>query len=177
MSYLRLFAPQISTAPIEGQSYYEPVPTAPPIDQSTPAEACGEAAPTGLPFGGYETVNRLNQLDEYIHASFAAGIVAVDTETTSPQPVMAELVGVSLCVTPGRAAYIPIGHKSQNGEDQLPEFVVRTRLKPLLEDANVLKIMQNAPAMGGRCTPNRRHYAPVLRARHQPTIQARDGCT
>ena len=55
----------------------------------------------------YETVSSFDQLDEYIAAAFEAGAIAVDTETSSLQTMQAELVGISLCVTPGRACYIP----------------------------------------------------------------------
>jgi DNA polymerase-1 len=101
----------------------------------------------------YETVSNFEQLDEYIAAAFEAGAIAVDTETSSLQTMQAELVGISLCVTPGRACYIPLRHRSEGdgalfGGDtllpgQLPEAEVLARLKPLLEDRSILKIGQN----------------------------------
>jgi DNA polymerase I len=101
----------------------------------------------------YATVSSFEQLDEYIAAAFEAGAIAVDTETSSLQTMQAELVGISLCVTPGRACYIPLRHRSEGGGDlfggndllpgQLPEAQVLARLKPLLEDQSVLKIAQN----------------------------------
>ena len=56
----------------------------------------------------YATVSSFDQLDEYIAAAYEAGAIAVDTETSSLQTMQAELVGVSLCVTPARACYIPL---------------------------------------------------------------------
>jgi DNA polymerase-1 len=102
---------------------------------------------------GYATVSSVAQLDEYIAAAFETGAIAVDTETSSLQTMRAELVGISLCVTPGRACYIPLRHRNAASADlfggtdllpgQLPEPQVLARLKPLLEDASVLKIGQN----------------------------------
>ncbi|HEY8031674.1 MAG TPA: DNA polymerase I [Methylocella sp.] len=101
----------------------------------------------------YATVSSFDQLDEYIAAAYEAGAIAVDTETSSLQTMQAELVGISLCVTPARACYIPLRHRNEDGGDlfggsdllpgQLPEAEVLARLKPLLEDASVLKIAQN----------------------------------
>jgi DNA polymerase-1 len=102
---------------------------------------------------GYETVTRFEQLDAYIAAGFESGAIAVDTETSSLQTMEAELIGISLCVAPGRACYIPLRHRAEGGDElfdgnglltgQLPEADVLARLKPLLEDASVLKIAQN----------------------------------
>jgi DNA polymerase I len=101
----------------------------------------------------YATISSLEQLDEYIAAAIEAGAMAIDTETTSLQTMQAELVGISLCVTPGGACYVPLRHRSEGGGDlfsaddivpgQLPEAEVLARLRPLLEDASVLKIGQN----------------------------------
>ena len=101
----------------------------------------------------YETIATFEQLDAYVAAGFEAGVIAVDTETSSLQTMEAELVGISLCVTPGRACYIPLRHRAEGGgalfdansllPGQLPEAEVLARLKPLLEDASVLKIAQN----------------------------------
>ena len=89
----------------------------------------------------------------WIAEAFEAGVVAFDTETTSLDPMQAELVGISLCVAPGRACYVPLGHRggataissaaASCCRARLPEAEVLARLKPLLEDAGVLKIAQN----------------------------------
>ena len=80
-----------------------------------------------------------------------AGVVAFDTETTSLDPMQAELVGFSLATRPGRAAYVPLAHSSGATdllgggllEDQIPVREALAALKPLLEDPSVLKIGQN----------------------------------
>jgi DNA polymerase-1 len=65
----------------------------------------------GVDRSGYELVTSEDALKAWIDASVAAGIVAVDTETTSLDAIRAELVGVSLALAPGRACYIPLAHR------------------------------------------------------------------
>lgn len=100
----------------------------------------------------YTTINTLDVLRAWIALSMAAGIVAVDTETTGLTPAAVDLVGISLSCQPGRAAYIPLGHRRSGdlfGHDenralpQLPIDVVMRELKPLLEDPGVLKVGHN----------------------------------
>ena len=97
----------------------------------------------------YETVTTEAQLDRWIEDAQAAGVVAVDTETDHIDCIRANLVGISLCVAPGKACYIPVGH-GHAGDDllsdppeQLGHPLVLARLKPLLEDPAVLKVGQN----------------------------------
>jgi DNA polymerase-1 len=68
---------------------------------------------------------------------------AIDLETTSPYPMWADLVGISLSQTPYQAFYIPLGHRQRNGFDQLPLPWVLEQLKPLLEDEELKKVGQN----------------------------------
>ncbi len=101
----------------------------------------------------YETIGSLERLDATIAEALEAGVIAVDTETSSLDPMQADLVGISLCVAPGRACYIPLRHKGEGAGDlfgggelapgQLPADAVLARLKPLLETSDVLKIAQN----------------------------------
>jgi DNA polymerase-1 len=106
--------------------------------------------------GEYELVQSLDALDRWIAASYAAGTVAVDTETDSLRPCSCKLVGISLSVEPGRACYIPVGHVAPGapkdggldlgGEEAPPQLAtaeVCARLKPLLEDPAVLKVGHN----------------------------------
>ena len=84
---------------------------------------------------------------------FAAGVVALDTETTSLDAMNCDLVGVSLALAPDRACYIPLGHLAPGAQDlfggaglapgQIPLAAAMERLKPLLEDAATLKIAHN----------------------------------
>jgi DNA polymerase-1 len=95
----------------------------------------------------YETVVAEEALDRWVAESFAAGVVAVDTETDDLDCVRANLVGVSLATAPGKACYIPVGHIGDGllseAPAQLPRDLVLEKLKPLLEDPATLKIGQN----------------------------------
>jgi len=68
---------------------------------------------------------------------------AIDLETTSPYPMWADLVGISLSHMPHQAYYIPVGHVPRKSKEQLPPLWVLERLKPLLEDEVLEKVGQN----------------------------------
>ena len=73
-----------------------------------------------------------------------ADLVSVDTETTSLDPLRAELVGLSLSVEAGTAAYVPLAHRYAGAPQQLDRAAALERLKPWLEDAGRAKLGQNA---------------------------------
>ncbi len=91
----------------------------------------------------YKTITDFAALDAVIAAAFDAGFVAIDTETSSLDPMQAELIGVSLCVKEGEGVYVPLRHRGEGAGDlfggdallpgQLPDDDVLARLKPLLE--------------------------------------------
>ncbi|WP_332851228.1 DNA polymerase I [Duganella sp. S19_KUP01_CR8] len=91
----------------------------------------------------YETVLTDEQLDKWIALIDAAKLTAVDTETTSLEPMTAQMVGISLSVEPGVACYIPVAHAYPGVPQQLSREHVLARLKPWLEDAGKLKVGQN----------------------------------
>ncbi|MDB2383770.1 DNA polymerase I, partial [Porticoccaceae bacterium] len=91
----------------------------------------------------YQLVLTEPQLDEWVARIRAAELVAVDTETTSLDYMVADLVGISVAVEAGKAAYIPFGHDYLGVPDQLPRELVMGKLKPLLEDPAVKKVGQN----------------------------------
>ncbi len=117
--------------------------------------AARAAAAKERPFDvtAYETITTLERLDAVIAEAREEGTIAIDTETTSLDPMQAELVGISLCVHAGRAVYVPLRHRPNGGgalfgendllPGQLPSDAVLARLKPLLEARDVLKIAQN----------------------------------
>jgi DNA polymerase-1 len=122
--------------------------------QIAPTESEAPAAPDRLPFdhAGYECIRDLGALDRWIANIRDIGHVAVDTETTSLDEMQADLVGISLCVDAGKAAYIPLGHTIGGGdlfgatalaEGQLTLSDTLAALKPVLEDPSILKIGQN----------------------------------
>ena len=109
---------------------------------------------TDIPFdhAAYECISDEAALTRWIATIRERGHIAVDTETTSLDEMRAELVGISLCVEAGRACYIPLGHKQGGGDlfgstdlspGQMPLELALTLLKPVLEDAAILKIGQN----------------------------------
>ena len=91
----------------------------------------------------YEAVLDEPALERWLERIMAADLVAFDTETTSLDPMAAELVGFSFSVEPGEACYIPVGHRYTGAPDQLPLARVLERLKPWLEDASRAKVGQN----------------------------------
>jgi DNA polymerase-1 len=102
---------------------------------------------------GYETVRKLDRLNEWVARAREIGRFAIDTETTGLDPMQADLCGFSLALAPNEACYVPLSHK-EGGEgaglfaggraaDQIEEKDALTALKPLLEAAGVLKIGQN----------------------------------
>ncbi len=132
-----------------------------------------------LDTGSYVTIRDIETLELWISAARETGLVAFDTETTSLDPMQAELVGVSLAIqdnvlSPGstdiRAAYIPLTHKTGVGdllggghaEGQIPMKEALTALKGLLEDPSVLKVAQNLK------------YDYLVMKRHGITLQAFD---
>ncbi|MDP6872328.1 MAG: DNA polymerase I [Alphaproteobacteria bacterium] len=104
----------------------------------------------------YQCIQTLAELEPWIERARAAGVVAVDTETTSLDAMAAELVGVSLSIRPGQACYIPLGHKGPVPEGeldlggaadtapaQIPLDQALALLRPLMSDPSVLKVGQN----------------------------------
>ncbi len=115
-----------------------------------------EAAPESAEEASYELVQDMAALERWVAAAQVRGVVAVDTETTSLDPLAAELVGISLSTAPGKACYIPLGHTGAGPSDggldlegsseapkQIPLKKAIAALKPLLEDPGVLKVGQN----------------------------------
>ena len=117
------------------------------------AERATQAQGGAFDLAGYVTISDLATLDRWIAEAHEAGVIAIDTETSSLDAMQADLIGVSMALAPGRAAYVPIGHVKGDGdlfggngliEGQLRESDVIARLKPLLEAPDVIKIAQNA---------------------------------
>ncbi len=116
-----------------------------PATTATPETAAEEEPP--FQHDDYETVVTEEALDRWIAEATAQGFVAVDTETDMLDALRANLVGISLATKPGKACYIPVGHRGDGLLSevpvQLPRDVVLAKLAPLLADPAVLKIGQN----------------------------------
>jgi DNA polymerase-1 len=111
----------------------------------------------------YQTVRTLGELDAWIAEARETGLIAFDTETTSIDPMLGELVGFSLALADNKqnasgsvikACYVPLSHKTGSGDDLFSEAVkvadgqisfddALSRLKDLLEDKSILKVGQN----------------------------------
>ena len=91
----------------------------------------------------YRTITDLADLDAEIAALQQADGFAIDTETTSQDPMLADLVGISLSHQPHAGVYIPLRHSYIGAPMQLGAELVLERLRPLLEDPSVPKYGQN----------------------------------
>jgi DNA polymerase-1 len=132
-----------------------PAPTAPTpeaIPDATPADLVRvRAAEARAPIdrAAYATVRTAADLSAWIARAEAEGVVAVDAELSSIDPMRGELIGLSMALRPGEACYIPIGHRVGADdlfgggalvEGQIAEAEALALLKPLLEAPGVLKL-------------------------------------
>ena len=124
------------------------------LQVATPSEEKPQAHEEQLPFdtNAYECIRDLPTLARWTDRIREVGHVAIDTETTSLDDMRAELVGISLAVDAGKAAYIPLSHTTGGGDlfgatalapDQLTVTETLNALRPVLEDPSILKIGQN----------------------------------
>ena len=140
-------APAAPAAPAPGPPQPKAIPEgAAPTDL---ASARAKEARAPIDRTTYKIVRTATELSAWIARAQEEGVVAVDAETSSPDPLQGEFIGLSLAVKPGDACYIPIGHRTAaddlfNGgglaPDQLTEAEAIALLKPLLESPGVLKI-------------------------------------
>ena len=121
-----------------------------PAGEATAGEAgAGDNAPAAprppmLAFDKrYDTVFTLDALDAWIQKIDAAALTAIDTETDSLDGMQARIVGISLSVAVGEAAYIPLRHSYAGAPDQLDVATVLARLQPWLENPAARKLGQN----------------------------------
>ncbi|WP_124950559.1 DNA polymerase I [Sulfuriferula thiophila] len=119
------------------------------VSEAAPVVAAEEHAQGHLfaapaqPARQYETLLTVAQLDAWLVKLASAELVSVDTETTSLDPLQAQLVGVSLAIEPHHAAYLPLAHTGPDVPQQIDFATALARLKPWLEDATRAKVGQN----------------------------------
>jgi DNA polymerase-1 len=106
-------------------------------------EAQGAQLPAPAVDPVHEMVADEPALGVWLERLRAAPLVALDTETTSLDPMAARLVGISLSVEPGHGCYIPLAHDYAGAPAQLDAAFVLERLRPWLEDAAAAKVGQN----------------------------------
>ena len=88
----------------------------------------------------YHLIKNEDEIDGWLKEAEESGEIAIDTETTSLDPHIASLVGISLSTKIGKACYMPLGHK--NAKCLNKEKIIK-KLKPILEDKSIKKIGQN----------------------------------
>ncbi|MDH5428230.1 MAG: DNA polymerase I [Nitrospirota bacterium] len=141
-----------SASPIPATSHPSPSPPT-NSDKSKPS------ATQAIAEQHYELVQTVEVLQSWIDDARHQGLVAVDTETTSLDQTQAELVGISLCLQPGTACYIPVGHVAPGAAtsmdlldqadseserpQQIPLQTALEILRPVLTDRSVLKVGHN----------------------------------
>ncbi len=103
----------------------------------------GEAGQSKKP-RQYKTIFTDAELDDVIAAINVAELTCFDTETTSLEPMLAQVVGLSFAWTPFEAVYIPLAHRYPGVPEQLPLDTTLAKLKPWFEDASKAKLAQNA---------------------------------
>lgn len=115
------------------------------------AKRASDALAQKIDTSAYTCIRDIETLNKWLAEAIETGVVAFDTETNSLDPMQAELIGFSLALAPGKAAYIPLQHKSGMGdllgggmvEGQIPLDQAIAALKTVLENTSVLKIAQN----------------------------------
>jgi DNA polymerase-1 len=111
-------------------------------------ERMAEASAQKVDRIAYETIGDAAALERFIAEGTDQGFIAVDLVTSSIDPMIATLIGVSLALAPNRAAYVPLGHRAADdllaggglAPGQIREHEALAILKPMLEDPGVLKI-------------------------------------
>jgi DNA polymerase I len=104
-------------------------------------ESDSSATKTDIANTSFELINSNQQLNSWLNKLKHCQEFCIDTETTSIDVMVAEIVGISIAIEEGKAAYIPLTHT--DGSPQLIREEVLTALKPILENSAIKKIGQN----------------------------------
>lgn len=117
------------------------------ITANTPIDAASETQEDSTPVEAiatqYDCILTEAEFDAWIAKLKKADLMAVDTETTSLDYMVAELVGISFAVEAGKAAYLPLTHDYVGAPTQIDKTVALEKLRPLLEDPKLKKVGQN----------------------------------
>lgn len=128
----------------------------PAAQTATQKEAVGtyRALPAAMPpidAASYACIDTEAQLEAMVARAYETGVLAIDTETDGLDTMQCRLVGISMAVAPGEAAYMPLQHGASDGLDfgdgapvQIDMAKALAILKPLLRDPSIRKILQNA---------------------------------
>ncbi len=117
--------------------------TDPNSDKSDQLESVSEQQKTPDQKSNYQIVTSKEEFTAWLTRLKNAALFAFDTETTSLDYIVAEIVGVSFSIAEGEAAYVPCGHDYAEAPEQLDRSFVLQALKPVLENARYKKVGQN----------------------------------
>jgi len=127
-----------------------PSPAAEPAEMRAEAPAAAQAATVNASDAGpplalaqprnYQKIISQGAFDAWLPRLAAAPLVSFDTETDSLDYMRARIVGLSFAITPGEAAYVPLGHDYAGAPQQLDRDRVLAALKPWIEDASLPKL-------------------------------------
>lgn len=120
-----------SESPSQVPNNHNEVPVEPQIERNQPVSS------------SYEIVLDNQQFSTWLEKLENSPLIAVVTETTSLDYMVADLVGISVAVEPGNAAYIPFGHDYLGAPVQLSREAVLNALRPILENPQIKKVGQN----------------------------------
>ena len=107
--------------------------------EAAPTVSAASAAP-----GEYELVTTQAAFDAWLEKLRHAELISFDTETTSIDAMLADIVGIGFAIEPGKACYIPLGHDYPGAPKQLDRDAVLRALKPIFEDPTRPKLGQHA---------------------------------
>ncbi|HEX7916769.1 DNA polymerase I [Rudaea sp.] len=127
------------TAAADAKEEAEPLAATPGAPAPAPVQEEKNSQPSR-----YDLVLEQADFDAWIKRLEAAELICIDTETTSLDPMRAEIIGVSFSVEPGHAAYVPFAHDYPGAPRQLDRTAVLDALRPLLEDPKKSKLGQHA---------------------------------
>jgi len=111
-----------------------------PSDARAPPPQAAPSAAVPRVTRHYETITTWPDLERWLERLRWAPLMAFDTETTSLDYMLAEIVGVSFCVEPGFAAYVPLQHDYAGAPEQLDRAQVLAALRPILENPGIAKL-------------------------------------
>ncbi|BAT59271.1 DNA polymerase I [Variibacter gotjawalensis] len=116
--------------------------------QGLAAQRAATAKSAKIDRAAYTIIDDAAKLERFLERAFDGGVLSIELLTSSPDPMVAEIVGIALAIAPGDAAYVPVGHRAGNdllsggglAPGQLPVRDVIARLAPLLRTKGVMKI-------------------------------------
>ena len=136
-TWLRELTGNEDQLPTQDRSKASAAPSAP--------QAAAEAVPVlTITSTDYRTLLDKAEFLQWVDKLQQAELVALDTETTSLDPMQARLVGLSFSVEPGQACYIPLAHRGPDQVQQLDKAWVLEQLKPWLTSSKAAKLLHNA---------------------------------